>query len=229
MAAPLQTGKRARISVSGTTGFNKLVQVTASGCQFANLGTFYGWPNTSGALINWSDEGGRNSYDLCEFLGFGDATVSTGSSNLAGSRAFVFNNNTGETVWRRCQFGVDTLQRGAANFTMEILGNAPRLQMEACNFVSDLSSGGTGASHIKIGTAGMDRWLNLVGCRFNSFAGGSTMAQALNITSDAGGTVLLDQCTLDGAITAWQTAPTANVVMNMVKATMGGGIAQETS
>jgi hypothetical protein len=227
MAAPLQTGKRARISVSGSTGFNKLVQVTGSGCQFANFGTFYGWPNSSAALINWSDEAGRSSYDNVEFMGFGDATVSTGSSNLTGSRAFSFNNNTGETIWRNCQFGVDTLQRGAANFTMEFLGNGARLQMENCNFVSDLAAGGTGSSHIKIGTAGIDRWLNLVGCRFNSFNGGSTMAQALNVTLDCGGNVFLDQCSAYGAITAWQTAPTANVQMNMVAATTTGGLAHE--
>lgn len=227
MDAPLQTGKRARISVSGTTGFNKLVQVTGSGCQFANFGTFYGWPNTSGALLCWSDEAGRSSYDNVEFLGFGDGTVTTGSSNLTGSRAFSFNNNTGESVWRNCQFGVDTEARNAANFTLEILGNAPRLQFVNCNFVCDLGSSGTGSSHIKIGTAGIDRWLNLIGCRFQAFNGGSTMAQALNITSDAGGTVFMDQCTAYGAITALQTSPTANVVMNMVLATTGGGIAHE--
>lgn len=227
MDAPLQTGKRARISVTGSTGFNKLVQVTASGCWFANFGTFYGWPNTSGALVCWSDEGGRNAYDNVEFLGFGDGTVSTGSSNLTGSRAFVFNNNTGESTWRNCEFGVDTVVRNVANFTLEILGNAPRLQFENCNFVSDLGSSGTGSSHVKIATAGMDRWLNFVKCRFNTFGSGSAMTQVLNITSDAGGTVLLDQCTAYGNSTAWQTAPTANVVMNMTLATTGGGIAHE--
>lgn len=227
MDAPLQTGKRARISVSGTTAFNKLVQVTASGCQFANFGTFYGFNSASNNAICWSDEGGRNSYDLVEFLGFGDGTASTGTSNITAARALSFNNNTGESVFRRCQFGVDTVVRNAANFTVEILGNAPRLQFENCNFVSDLGSSGTGSSHIKIATAGIDRWLNFVGCRFNSFAGGSTMAQILNITSDAGGTVLLDQCTFDGAATAWQTSPTTNVVMNMLAPTAGGGKALE--
>lgn len=227
MDAPLQTGKRARLSVSGTTAFSPMVNVTGSGCQFANFGTFYGFNSASNNAICWQDLGGRNAYDLVEFLGFGDGTVTTGTANITAARAFVFNNNTGETTWRRCQFGVDTVVRNAANFTMEVLGNAPRLQMEGCNFVSDLGSSGTGSSHLKIGTAGIDRWLNLVGCRFNSFAGGSTMAEALNITSDAGGTVVLDQCTAYGAIIAWQTAPTANVVMNMVTATAGGGIAHE--
>lgn len=227
MDAPLQTGKRARISVTGTTAFSPMVNVTSSGCQFANFGTFYGFNSASNNAICWQDLGGRNSYDLVEFLGFGDGTVTTGTSNIVAARAFTFNNNDGETVWRRCQFGVDTVVRNATNYTVEILGNAPRLQFEQCNFVSDLGSSGTASSHLKIGTAGIDRWLNLIGCRFNSFAGGSTMAQALNITSDAGGTVFLDQCTAYGAITALQTTPTANVVMNMVLATTGGGIAHE--
>ena len=67
------------------------MKVTGAGCLFSNFQTFYGWPNTSAALINWEDDAGHSSYNGVEFLGFGDATVSTGSANLTGSRAFKFN------------------------------------------------------------------------------------------------------------------------------------------
>lgn len=226
--APIKQGKRARISVTGSTGFNNLVSVTAAGCYFANFGTFFGWPNSSAALTPWTDTGGRNCYDNVEFLGFGDATVTTGTANLTGARSFVFNNNTGESTFRNCVFGADTLQRGAANYSLEIAGNAPRMTFENCLFVADLAAGGTASSHVLIGVAGIDRACRFSQCQFlsDTFSGGSAMAQALNISGSAGGIVLLDQCTAFG-ITAWQTTPTTNTVMNMVKTTSGGGLALE--
>lgn len=221
-------GKRARISITGSAGFNNLVSVTAQGCQFQNFGTFYGWPNTSAALICWSDTAGHSTYNNVEFMGFGDGTVTTGSANLTGSRAFKFSSSTGESSWYNCVFGVDTEQRNAANFTLEIAGGAPRLTFENCDFESFLGSSGTGSSHLLIGAAGIDRYCNFKSCRFISDVDstGSTMAQAFNISGSAGGTVLFDQCTSNGA-TALQTSPTTNAVMNMTLATTGGGKAHE--
>lgn len=215
-------GKRARISVSGSTGFNKLVQVTAAGCNFSNLGTFYGWSNSSSALLCWSDEAGRSCYDNVEFLGFGDGTVSTGSSNLTGSRALKFS-GVGETTWQNCVFGVDTEARNATNYTVEIAASpgAPRMSFIDCVFEAQLGSSGTAASHILIGASGIDRYLDIVRCRFHGF--GSAMAQALNISSSAGGTVLLDQSSFSSGITAWQGTPTTNVQMNMTSPSSGGG------
>ncbi len=229
LGAPMKRGKRARISVTGSTGFNKLVEVSAPGCYMANFGTFYGWTNTAAALIAWSDTGGRTMYDNVEFLGFGDGTVSTGSSNLTGSRAFVFNNNTGESTFRGCVFGADTESRNATNYTLEIKGNAPRMYFYDCDFESFLGSSGGSSSHVFIQTAGIDRYVKFVQCRFlaDVDSGGSTaMAQAFNVATDAGGTVVLDGCTTNGC-TAIQTTPTTNMVMNMVLATTGGGKAHE--
>ena len=218
-------GKRARISVSGTTGFNKLVENSAQGNYFGNFGTFYGWPNTSAALVAWSDTAGRTMYDNVEFLGFGDTTTTTGSSNLTGSRAFVFNSNDGETTWNQCVYGVDTTVRNATNYTVEIQGGAPRLSFTDCVFEADLGSSGGSSSHLLIGVGGIDRYLDLVRCRFHNAAssGATAMSQALNVDVSAGGTVILDQSTASLGITAWQTTPTANVVMNMVAATTTGG------
>ncbi len=229
ICAPLKRGKRARISVTGSTGFDQLVAVSQPGCYFSNFGTFYGWPNTSTALLAWNDTGGRSQYDNVEFLGFGDGTVSTGSSNLTGSRAFKFNNSTGESGFRRCVFGVDTTSRNATNYTLEIAGGAPRIYFEDCDFEAFLGSSGGAGSHLLVGAAGIDRYLKFINCRFlaDVDSGGSTaMAQALNVSGSAGGTVFLDQCTTNGC-TAIQTTPTTNVVMNMVLATTGGGKAHE--
>ena len=212
----LMRGKRARISVTGTTAYGPLVDVTATGCLFANFGTFFGWSNASSYPIAWTDEGGRNTYDTVEFMGFGDQTASTGTANLTTARAFKLNTSTGETTFRNCVFGVDTQTRNATNYTIEIAGGAPRVTFENCDFEAYLGSSGTGASHVLIGASGIDRYMNFKGCRFmnSTGSGASTMAQVFNVSSSAGGMVLLDRCTAFGA-THWETSASGRVLLDM--------------
>lgn len=217
LCSPQNNGKRARISVTGTTAFNNLVNVSAFGCNFKNFGTFYGFNDTLsvGAFNCWLDTGGRNSYDNVEFLGFGDGTASTGTANLTGARAFIFNNNTGETTWRNCYFGTDTVIRNATNYTLEISGNAPRLSFEGCTFSADLGSSGASSSHLLIGAAGIDRWVHFSNCNFydTTKSGGTTMTQAFNVSSSAGGFVFLDQSTIVG-ITKPETTASNSIFLN---------------
>ena len=224
---PVKRGKRARISVSGSIPFSYLFNVTANGCYFTNFQTFYGF-STVGATtpICWLDTGGRNCYDNVEFLGFGDATVSTGTANQTTARAFKLNTNVGETTWRQCVFGVDTEQRGATNYTLEIAGAAPRCSLIDCDFEADLGSSGTASSHVLVGVGGIDRYLIATGCHFmnSTLSGGSAMAQCFNVNASAGGVVLLDRSTAFG-ITAWETTPSGSVYINMgAVSAPGGGI-----
>jgi hypothetical protein len=206
----IKQGKRARISpLGGTAAFGPLVQVTGSGCLFSNFGTFFGFPVTGSTTpICWQDTGGRNNYAGVEFLGFGDATVTTGTANQTGARAFQFNNNTGESTFSDCVFGADTLQRGAANYTLEIAGNAPRLTFERCRFVADLAAGGTGGSHVLVGAAGIDRACYFEDCDFmvDTLSGSSTMAQIMNLSGSAGGVVMLTGRTNFFGGTHWETS-----------------------
>lgn len=225
MDAPLQNGKRARISVSGSMAFTPLVSVTASGCHFRNFGTFYGFNSASNNSNCWEDTGGRSCYELVEFLGFGDGTASTGTANITTARAFKFNNNTGETTWRKCYFGADTEQRNATNYTVELTGAAPRLTFEDCDFDGQLGSSGTASSHVLIGAAGIDRFVAFKDCRFwsDTLSSGSTMAEAFNVSGSAGGVVLLDQCTAFG-ITHFETSASGSVYSNMSVPAATGGI-----
>lgn len=226
MCDPLRRGKRARISSSGSTAFTPLVSVTASGCHMTNFGTFYGFNSASNNATCWSDTGGRNCYDRVEFMGFGDGTATTGTANKTGSRAFVLNTSTGETTWRDCVFGVDTIQRNATNYTVELAGGAPRLSFENCDFESDLGSSGTGSSHILIGSAGIDRYAIFNRCRFlsDTKSSGSAMAQAFNVSGSAGGLVLLDQCTMGVGVTKIETSASGSICINMgaPNSTLGG-------
>lgn len=227
MCAPLKRGKRARISVTGSTAFAPLVSVTGSGCNFANFGTFYGFNSASNNNICWQDTGGRNSYDRVELLGFGDNTATTGTANITGARALKLNTSTGETTFRDCVFGVDTTTRNATNYTIEIAGGAPRLTFENCNFEALLGSSGAAACHVLIGAAGIDRYAIFNRCRFlNATKSTATaMTGALNVSSSAGGFVMLDQSTLFG-ITDWEATASNCVVVNMsAPSASAGGIA----
>src|SRR5262245_48538900 len=232
LCAPLKRGKRARLSVTGSTAYGPLVSVTGNGCIFQNIGTFYGFAVTgSTSPICWQDTGGRNSYNLVEFLGFGDGTASTGTSNQTGARAFKMNTSTGESTFRDCVFGVDTIQRGATNYTVEIAGGAPRISFEGCDFEADLAAGGAGGSHLLIGASGIDRYLEMRDCIFNSAtkSSGTAMTQCMNINSAAGGYVILDGCTGFG-FTHWETSASGCLVINMAAPTAhDGGIAVAAS
>lgn len=221
----IKRGKRARISVSGSTAFNYLVDCSASGCMFANFGTFYGFAVTSPYTpICWRDTGGRNMYDNVEILGFGDGTVSTGTAVQTTARALLMSGSTGETTFRHCVFGVDTIQRNATNYTVEIAGGAPRVTFEDCDFESDLGSSGTASSHVLIGADGIDRYCKFKSCTFMSatLSAGSAMAQVFNVNAAAGGVVLLDYCTSFGC-TAWETSASNSVFMNMPAVSAPGG------
>lgn len=226
---PIKRGKRARIAVTGSTAYGPLVNVTASGCHFRNFGTFFGWPTTgSTSPICWQDTGGRNCYENVEFMGFGDGTASTGTAVQTGARAFKLNTSVGETTFRSCVFGVDTISRNATNHTVEIAGGAPRCTFEDCDFESILGASGGSSTHLLIGASGIDRYLQMIGCRFWSAtkSGGTTMAQAMSVNASAGGFVALDQCTAFG-ITDWETASSGSVVLDMATVTaIDGGISK---
>lgn len=214
LCAPLKRGKRARISVSGSTPFSYLFDVSASGCLFQNIATFYGFPTTGATTpICWHDTGGRNCYNLVEFLGFGDSTVTTGTANQTGARAFQLSTSTGETTFNGCVFGVDTIQRGATNYTLELAGGAPRVTLNDCTFEADLAAGGASGSHILIGSAGIDRYLEVNGTAFfNSTKSGATaMSQALNVSASAGGIVLFDERCRSFGATNWETSASGSV------------------
>lgn len=214
MCAPLMKGKRARISVSGSTAFTPMVSVTASGCHFNRFGTFYGFNSSTNNVQPWADTGGRNCYDLVEFLGFGDGTATTGTANKTTSRSLTLNTSTGETTFRNCVFGEDTESRGAANYNIEIAGGAPRLTFENCDIYGLIAAGGTGGGFLLIGAAGIDRYVNFKNCRFisDTKSSGSTLTQAFNLNASIGGLVMLDQCTMVG-VTHIETAPTNQVFL----------------
>lgn len=193
LAAP-SDNDRARISVASgltqtqVTALHPLVNVTAQGCSFVNLGTFFGFdgiltPPT--ASICWAEAGGRNFYSNVQFLGGGDALM----ADLAGMRSLTIGGQ-GENLLDGCTFGLDTVVRATnANATLEMIGGTARniirrgVFQSYCTDVSDL--------HILIQSGGMDRFLWLDDCALMNFGGTLLTAAISNAGGSPGGYVVL--------------------------------------
>lgn len=149
LTAPSQNN-RARISSTGTTVFTPMVNVTAQGCIFRDLGSFYGYVDAV-TQICWAEAGGRNSYQNVQFLGIGNAT----GASQAGARALTIA-GSGENDFIDCTFGVDTVQRATnANATVEFLGGVQRNKFVRPIFQMD-SALATNV-HIKAAASSVDR------------------------------------------------------------------------
>jgi hypothetical protein len=208
MAAPTQIAQRARIApptgtyTQATFGSGNFVTVSAQGCLFANVSLFHGFSTGGTNQICWTDTGARNAYWNMDFGGIGDAT----SAADAGARSFKLGGaGNGETTFNNCNFGLDTVARGAvANATLELTGGTPRNVFKGCSFLMDTTASnplhilGTGASCI-------DREQIFQDCSFlNAIKSGATAITAVGSFSSAspGGYVLLKSCTSVGA-TKW--------------------------
>jgi hypothetical protein len=211
LASPVTTNSRARISSSGSTAFTPLVNVTGQGCIFLNIGAFLSFTNAS-TQVAWAEAGQRNYYGNCTFIGPEDAT---GGSQTGARSLTVGASGQGENTFANCTIGSDTIARGAANYNMEFLGGSPRNTFRNCIFPMFINSSGTGAGFINAATTSVDRWNVFDNCYFLNVikSTSSTVSQAFNISSTAGGLFLLTNCAVYG-VTAQETSASGLIIGN---------------
>ena len=197
---------RSRISSTGATPFSPLVDVTANGCSFVNIGTFHGgFTGATGSQVCWAEAGGRNYYSNVQFLGGGDATTAA----LAGMRSLTIT-GSGENKFVNCTIGLDTIVRATnPNASLELLGGTARNLFRGCQFralISDVSD-----VFVTIGADGMDRDCTFDDCQFINQVGStsSTMSAAITINASAGGLILVSPTCVFVGCTA--VATTGNV------------------
>jgi len=182
------------------TALHPLVNVTAVGMSFVNIGTFYGFNGVltpPASSVCWAEAGGRNFYSGCQFLGGGDALM----ADLAGMRSITIGGG-GEDEFVGCTFGLDTVIRATnANATMEIVGGAPRIKIRKSVFQSWCSDASD--VHILIQAGGLDRYLMLQSCMLHNFTGGGGISLTAAISnaggSPGGNVVLTPDCISVGA------------------------------
>lgn len=200
LAAP-SANPRARLSSSGSSVFTPFVNVTAQGCIFANLGTFYGFDSAS-AQICWAEAGQRNFYSNVVFQGGGHATAAA----HVGMRSLTIGaSGQGENVFENCIIGLDTITRSAANASLEFLGGTPRNIFRSTIFQALTSD--AAACHMTAGASAVDRWQTFEDCLFINGvkSSGTTMTVANKANAAPGGMFVLQRCTSIGA-TKWGDA-----------------------
>lgn len=200
VAAPTSVAQRARIAPpTGTytaTTFNSdaFINVTASGCYFANLSVFCGFSTGSASMIAWTDSGSRNAYSNVNIYGMADA-ASAGGAN---ARTLKLNGG-GEHTFINCTLGGDTVARSAANATVELAGGTARNSFIDCTFPFQCSAGTP--LGLKVGAAaGMDRYALFKNCSFiNNIGSTSTSMTALaTLAASAGGQVVIKSSMMVG-------------------------------
>ncbi len=194
---------RARISVTGSSVFTPLVNVTAQGCSFVDIATFHGF-NDASAQVCWAEAGGRNYYENVEFLGMGDATAAA----QAGGRSLTIG-GSGENQLINCTIGTDTVLRATnANASLEFLAHTARNIFRGCLFQAIVSDAAD--VHILAGSSSVDRSQYLFGCILANAVDstGTAMTQAISWATDAGGNIILDQtCQSIGATAIATSGP----------------------
>lgn len=211
VCAPTRVGQRARIAPpSGTytaTTFNSnsFIEVTASGCTFANLSVFAGFSTGSATMIAWTDSGGRNSYQNCNIQGLADAASAQG----ADARTLKITGTTGENTFTNCVIGTDTVTRTVANASIEFAAGTPRNAFLGCTLPFQTSAA-TPLGIIGSVAACMDRYQLFQDCTFINNVGSTstTMAALATIPASAGGIALFKNCTMVG-ITEFGTDATS--------------------
>lgn len=192
LAAPSRIATRARIFQSSSlTGASPLLDITASGCVFANFYIFQGVDDAT-SLINVRVTGGRNYFENVHFAGGGHATQAVdGGASLALS-------SCEENLFYRCTIGVDTIDAATGMMALIFNGSeAHRNEFKECTF--RLRAGNSGAGFVELVTtaAAIDRDTVFDDCLFINNSTANDMASAFVIPATAAGEprlILLKDC-----------------------------------
>ena len=133
--------------------------ISGNGNRFVNiqLATFV----DSNILVTLT--GDRNYFGNVHFAGIGDATAGDDTAARC-----LYINDGDENVFDGCVFGLDTIMRSAANYTIELAGGVQRNSFFNCMF--QMATDATTPVHIKsTGTSGLDRWQRFDNCLFYNF------------------------------------------------------------
>jgi hypothetical protein len=180
VAAPAQTGSRARIFSPATGTISPIMNITGSGCVFANLYVVQQSVNAS-ALIDVTLAGGRNYFYNCHFTG---PNNSTGA--VDGACALNMASGASENVFERCTLGVDTVDAptGVVAVMFPATGGIARNRWIDCDFT--IHAGHAGAAFLEFPAAvGVDRYQIFRDCLFINDSL-TQMTSAFTVNSDFG-------------------------------------------
>lgn len=207
LSAPGSAYPAASIAVANTaatTGaFSPLVNVTATGCYFANITVLSGIAQAA-TQVCWAEAGGSNTYNGMQFNQVGNATAAA----QAGTRALTIasKNNT----FTNCIIGSDAVVRAtSANNSVDLLAGSGSSTFRHCVF--PMWSSVAGNTFISAAAATVGGYILLDGCMLINDLGntGYVANTAAIVNSSAVGVILLSASTVSVGATA--IATTGNV------------------
>jgi hypothetical protein len=216
LGAPTPYGKRTRI-ISGTDDLSPFVTVSGYGCIFKNLRIVHEQASDTGSLICCRVSGLRNYFENVEFAGPG-----TASSAIDGACALQIYTGAGESYFKDCVIGLDTVTSATGVFAMVVTGSGiPRVRFDRCIFAGYAGSTTAGLVEVTDGAA-FDRAWAFRDCEFINL-GASTMATCFLFTNPDSRykRMLLINCVGLG-FTDWDASNTGNLNTNMDVLTAGG-------
>lgn len=198
LCAPSVVSQRARITPVATAALLEapVIDVTGSGCVFANLQIAHFAANTDTiGCQGVSVSGHRNYFYNVHIVGVpndhsGDETDSVDLLIDGGA----------ENVFVHCAIGVDTVVRSTTNACLELTTAATRNLFEDCVFA--MTTDNAGPLFVKAdGSGDLDRWTIFRGCSFiNAVESGATsLTSAVNVHNTAGGLLMFQNCQIVGA------------------------------
>jgi hypothetical protein len=213
-----------RTRIGHSANFDALLTVSGYGNSFRNIYTMHGRGSATN-LHALEITGPRNSFINCHIGG----PMHTTEAGTAGY-SVVELTNTQENYFKNCVFGIDTIERSAANTILRIGSASSRNIFENCIFLS--MSGATTPYFIEILSTATYGWTFFRGCQFINFS--SNWAQSLAVACLVGCAVqqhklIFDQgcsflgCTdivaADRESSVWfNTVPSATVFANALGA-----------
>ena len=205
-----------RVSIRAVTNnFTPLVSVTADGCVFSNFHVFHGYA-TDEAQIAWAETGQRNSHFNLHIGGMGAQLA----ADNAGSRSLTLSGD-GERYFESCTFGLDTVERGAANATIGFLGQAVRDWFENCLFISRCDA--ATPTHILADVSLIiDRFIYFNNCMFHNHEG-TTLTEVANVHASVGGNFIMRNCDSIGA-TDWEAVQSTNLYVGALRSATATGL-----
>lgn len=213
-------GQRCRITqTSGATSVTPLLQVTGSGCYFANFQAFLGGDVTN--LVCVENTGNYNVFENIHFAGMGSADI----AGAAGATSLKVNGGT-ECVWKNCTIGLDTIERdGDSKGELWFDGGASRMIFEDCRIITYLSADNQSVT-IEDGTA-IDRTIMFKDCLFFAKSTNKATAQTSVFSIPAGisqGAIILQNsyAASDGGAVDWDSNDRGIIWNNSVAAAASG-------
>jgi hypothetical protein len=188
---PIAFSSRSRIATQ-TVSISPLLDITGSGCVFANISVYHGVTADQLGLLCVRVSGERNYFKNCHFAGGGIATT----ADDAGMRSLQLVGG-GENVFEDCVIGIDTMDRaGTANAELEFLTSTARNIFRRCYFVTN---GSVAHAHVIVAATGIASFAIFDNCVFIN-SGGTALTEVFSCTAGDGHLICKD-------CLAWNSGP----------------------